>query len=135
MHEQVTWVQEKLKEASAETALASTIEAFAKELAPVRTRFGVATGGGFGGGFGGSQNVRARLGQLKGSIMGSTSLPTETQMRMIGESRAALSKAIDEANGLIARLPALYEQLARGGIYPVAPKPIRGITTTDGAGR
>jgi photosystem II stability/assembly factor-like uncharacterized protein len=135
MHEQITWVQEKLKAAPAATALASTVGSFTKELTPVRTKFGVATGGGFGGGFGGGQNVRARIGQLKGGIMGSTSLPTETQMRMISESRAALSKAIDEANGLIARLPALYEQLAKGGLYPVAPKPIRGITTTDGAGR
>ena len=43
----------------------------------VRRRLGLGGGQGGGGGFGGgTENVRGRIGQLKGAIMGSTALPT-----------------------------------------------------------
>jgi hypothetical protein len=63
----------------------------------VRTRLGLGVGPGGGGGFGGgTQNVRGRIGQLKGAIMGSTALPTTTQMMQIREVKAALPQVIDQ---------------------------------------
>ena len=100
-------------------------------LADLRRRLGVGTGGGGqgggggGGGFGGQQqNVRGQIGQLKGQIMGSTSLPTAQQMRTAGELREDMVKLIQETNDLIASVPALYDKLGAAGLKPASLKPI-----------
>jgi hypothetical protein len=56
--------------------------------------------------------------------MSSTSLPTEVQVRQLGELRAAVPKAVDEVNALVARFSAMLEDLAGRGIYPARPKPV-----------
>jgi photosystem II stability/assembly factor-like uncharacterized protein len=129
LDEQIVEVKERLKTAKASDELKGSIEAFDKDLARVKPRFGVGAGGGFGGGGfgGGAQNVRARVGQLKGAIMASTSLPTETQTRQAGESRKALATAIDDANALIAKAAALYQQLASASVLMQPPQPIRAL--------
>ena len=100
-------------------------------LADLRRRLGVGTGGGGqgggggGGGFGGQQqNVRGQIGQLKGQIMGSTSLPTTQQVRTAGELREDMLKLIQETNDLIASVPALYDKLGAAGLKPASLKPI-----------
>ena len=67
------------------------------KLADLRRRLGLnqqaGGGGGGGGGFGGQQgNVRGQLGQMKGQIMGSTSMPTAQQIRSSVELREDLTK-------------------------------------------
>jgi len=113
-------------------ALKTRVEEFAKKLVPVTRRFGINQGGTGGAGEGAaeggfaaqSQSLRFRLNGLKGGIMASTSLPTETQGRQIPGLRSGMDKAIQEANALIAELPALQKDVAESGVYPAAVKPI-----------
>jgi len=122
--------------ASATSAMAET----AKRLAGLRQRLGVATPGqpagrggrGGGGGFGGQQqNVRGTIGQTKGQIMQSTSLPTAQQMRTATESREDLMKVVQETNALIAEFPSLYDKLGVSALKPAQLKPVRGVGTTS----
>lgn len=69
--------------------------------------------------------LRNRISGLKSGIMASTSPPTETQIRQIPEVRAAVEKAIQEANQLIAAFSALQKEMAESGVYPAAIKPIQ----------
>src|SRR5262245_43975175 len=136
MNESIRTMQQALKEnKESPEALKTRVEEFAKKLAPVTRRFGINQGGaGAGGGAGEgtaeggfaaqSQSLRFRLNGLKGGIMASTSLPTETQSRQIPGLRSAMDKAIQEANTLIAELPALQKEVAESGVYPAAVKPI-----------
>jgi len=80
-------------------AVKQSFDNVTKEMEAVRRRLGLGGGQGGGGGFGGgNENVRGRIGQLKGAIMGSTSLPTNTQLMQIREVKAALPQVIDQAN-------------------------------------
>jgi len=97
------------------------------KLADLRRRLGLNQqgGGGGGGGFGGQQaNVRGQLGQVKGQIMGSTSMPTAQQMRSSVELREDLTKAVADTNELIAAIPAIYDALGASGAKPTALKPV-----------
>jgi photosystem II stability/assembly factor-like uncharacterized protein len=121
----------------ATTALAET----AKKLADLRRRLGVTApgqqpagggGGGGGGGFGGGQqNVRGTIGQTKGQVMNSTSLPTAQQSRTLTESREDLAKAIQDTNALITELPSLYDKVGVSGLKPAPLKPVRAVGTTS----
>jgi photosystem II stability/assembly factor-like uncharacterized protein len=103
------------------------LDAVTKDMEAVRRRVGLGGGGpgeGGGGFGGGNENVRGRIGQLKGSIMGSTSLPTNTQLMQIREVKAALPGVIDQANAVAAKLPGLIkDMLGAGAIFP-ALKPV-----------
>ena len=82
-------------------------------------------GGGGGGGFGGQQgNVRGQLGQTKGQIMGSTSMPTAQQLRSSVELREDLTKVVADTNELITAIPAIYDALGASGAKPTALKPV-----------
>jgi hypothetical protein len=121
----------------------SAVEAAGKQLADLRRRLGVAapgqpTGGGFGGGGGGGggfgaqqQNVRGQIGQTKGQIMSSHSLPTEQQMRVLSDGRGDLAKVIQETNALIAAIPGLFDKIGASGLKPAALKPLRPVSTTN----
>jgi hypothetical protein len=120
----------------------SAIEAAGKQLADLRRRLGVTApgqqpaggfgGGGGGGGFGAQQqNVRGQIGQTKGQIMNSHSLPSEQQMRVLTDGRGDLAKVIQETNALISAMPALFEKIGAGGLKPAALKPVRAVATTD----
>jgi hypothetical protein len=128
MNKQITAINDALKgQSNVPDSLKSTLADLDKQVNELRTRLGVAQGGG---GFGGGpQNVRGRVGQLKGQIMNSTSLPTETQVRVHGELRTASSKVIDEVNAAVAKFPGLYRELATSGLYPVPLKPIGKVPT------
>ncbi len=101
-----------------------SLDGVVKEMEVVRRRLGLGGQGG-GGGFGGNtENVRGRIGQLKGAIIGSTSVPTNTQLQQIREVKAALPVVIEQANAVAAKLPGLVkEMLGAGAIFP-ALKPI-----------
>jgi photosystem II stability/assembly factor-like uncharacterized protein len=118
----------------------TAVEAAGKQLADVRRRLGVpapgqqAGGGGGGGGFGGGQNnpnVRAQLGQAKGQIMNSHSLPSEQQMRALTLGREDLSRVISDTNALISTMPSLYDKIGAGALKPAALKPVRPVSTTN----
>jgi photosystem II stability/assembly factor-like uncharacterized protein len=130
LDEQISSVKDRMKTPNVAADLKSAVDGFDKALAGVKPKLGVGGvdfgGGGFGGG---AQNVRGRIGQLKGSIMASTSLPTETQTRQVSESRQALAKTIDEVNAVIARAGALYKQLAAANFLMEVPQPVRALRT------
>ncbi|MGH9841865.1 MAG: hypothetical protein ACREEM_24175, partial [Blastocatellia bacterium] len=135
--ESVTALNERLKamqqavkdDKDAPAALKTRVEEFGKKFAPVGRSFGIAmpdplvTGDfeSF------TRALRFRISGLKSGIMASTSRPTETQSRQIPEVRAALEKAIQEANALIGELPALQKEVAESGVYPASVKPIQNI--------
>jgi photosystem II stability/assembly factor-like uncharacterized protein len=127
VNERLKAIQQALKDnASAPAAMKTRVEEFAKKFGPVGRRFGVAAENPFEtGNFEAlNENLRFRFGGLKGGIMGSTSRPTETQMRQATEMGPLLQKAVQEANAMISALPALLKELADAGIYPAAVKPI-----------
>jgi hypothetical protein len=56
--------------------------------------------------------------------MASTELQTNTQMMQIREARAALPGLIDQANAVVAKLPALVKELVGNGVIFPAIKPV-----------
>jgi photosystem II stability/assembly factor-like uncharacterized protein len=114
----------------------AAVEAAGKQLADLRRRLGVlapgqaAAPGGGGGGFGGQpQNVRGQIGQTKGQIMNSHSLPSEQQVRVVSDARGDLAQAIQETNALITTMPGLFDKIGASGLRPAALKPVRSVTT------
>jgi hypothetical protein len=104
-------VQQQAKGQNIPPNLKTQVEALGKELEGVRRRLGLAGGGG-GGGFGGNpENLRGRMGQLKGGIMASTSLPTDVQMRQKKEIESAWPKLTTDANAAVNKLPALAKDV------------------------
>jgi hypothetical protein len=126
---QMTAAEALVKSASNAPAAAKTALTDANtKLADLRRRLGLnqqAGGGGGGGGFGGQQqNVRGQLGQVKGQIMGSTSMPTQQQIRQTAELREDMTKVIADVNELINAVPAIYDALGASGVKPAALKPV-----------
>jgi photosystem II stability/assembly factor-like uncharacterized protein len=126
---QLTAAETMLKSAANPAASAKTqVADVGTKLADLRRRLGLNQqqgGGGGGGGFGGQQgNVRGQLGQTKGQIMGSTSLPTAQQMRSSVELREDLTKVVADTNELITAIPAIYDALGASGAKPTALKPV-----------
>jgi hypothetical protein len=120
----------------------TALEAAGKQLTDLRRRLGVTApgqpqgqgGGGGGGGFGGganNPNVRAQLGQTKGQIMNSHSLPSEQQMTALANGREDLGKVISDTNALIATMPTLFDKIGAGALKPAALKPVRPLSTTN----
>jgi photosystem II stability/assembly factor-like uncharacterized protein len=133
---QLTGLKDRLKSTKAPADVKTAVESFDKEVEKVKPKLGVGGGGGFGGGFGNTQNVRGRIGQLKNQIMGSTSLPTETQTRQVTESREALTTAVGEVNGVISKAGELYRQLATANFLMEVPQPVRTLRAgTEPEGR
>jgi len=125
---QLTAAETLMKSAANPPAAAKTaITDAGTKLADLRRRLGLNQqgGGGGGGGFGGQQgNVRGQLGQTKGQIMGSTSMPTAQQVRSSVELREDLTKVIADTNELITAIPAIYDALGASGAKPAALKPV-----------
>ena len=105
-------------------AVTSRLDELDEALDPVRRRFGVDVVRRFR-----QQNVRSQVTRLKREVMSSTSRPTETQVRRIGESRTALGEAIDEANTVIGDVRSFYSELVEQGLYPADLKQISPITS------
>jgi photosystem II stability/assembly factor-like uncharacterized protein len=116
---QVQLIQQQTRSANLSAGAKQQLDGIVKEFEAVRRRLGLGQQGG-GGGFGGSnENLRGRFGQLKGQVMASTALPTNTQMMQIREARAALPGLIDQANAVVAKVPALVKDLVgTGALFP-----------------
>jgi hypothetical protein len=122
---QFTTLQQQTRGATLAPNVKQSLDALGKEFEVARRRLGLA-GGGFGGGFGGNtENVRGRVGQLKGAIMGATATPTTTQLMQIREVKAALPIVIDQANATVARLSAVAKELVGSGVLFPAVKPVQ----------
>lgn len=128
LNERLRALQQSLKNSKdAPQDLSKKLEDFAKRFTPTAQKFGINAGNPLETGdfsvF--RRMLRFRISGLKSGIMSSTSRPTETQMRQIPEVRAALETAINDANKLIAELPAIQKELAEKGIFPAEVKPIK----------
>jgi hypothetical protein len=126
---QITAAENLMKSASSPSASAKSALADANtKLADLRRRLGLnqqGGGGGGGGGFGGQQqNLRGQLGQVKGQVMGSTSLPTTQQIRQSGELREDMMKVVTDVNDLINAVPGIYDALGASGVKPAPLKTI-----------
>ncbi len=120
---QVTAAESMLKTAANAPASAKTqITDAANKINDLKRRLGLNQQDG--GGFGNQQNVRGQLGQVKGQIMGSTSLPTQQQIRQAGELRDDLTKLVADTNALISAVPAVYDALGASGAKPTPLKPV-----------
>ena len=73
--------------------------------------------------------MRGQIGQTKGQIMDSHSLPSEQQMRVLTEGREDLAKVINDTNALITTMPALFDKIGASALKPAALKPVRLVTT------
>lgn len=119
----LTTLQQQSRGVTLQPSLKKSIDALSKELEGLRTRFGL---GGGGGGFGGgAANLRGRIGQLKNAVMGSTSVPTATQLMQIREATADLPEAIEEADTAAARLPGIVKEMIAAGAVFALPKPVK----------
>jgi hypothetical protein len=122
---QLTSLTQQTRDASLSASAKQALDGLTKEMEVVRRRLGLAGGGGGGGGFGGgAENVRGRIGQLKGAIMGATALPTTTQLMQIREVKAALPIVIDQANAAAAKVSSLARELVGSGVIFPALKPV-----------
>lgn len=111
---QMTLLTNQTRNATIPPDVKKSMDSLTSELERLRRRLGL---GGGGGGFGGgNENVRGRIGQLKGAIMGSTSAPTATQTAQIREVRAALPKVIEDAEAAGKRVPGLVRDLIGAGV-------------------
>jgi hypothetical protein len=120
---QVTILQQQSKDAS--PGAKQQLDAVVKEFEGVRRRLGLGQQGGGGGGFGGNtENLRGRIGQLKGQIMQSTAAPTNTQIMQVRDVRASLPGLIDQSNAVVAKVPALVKDLMGSGALFPAIKPV-----------
>jgi len=122
---QVGILQAQTRNTTVSPAAKQQLDAVVKEFEAVRRRLGLGQQGGGGGGFGGNtENVRGRIGQLKGQIMQSTATPTTTQMMLVREVRAAVPGLIDQSNGAVAKVPGLVKELVGNGALFPAIKPV-----------
>ncbi len=128
LHEQLEMIKTRMKAGKPSDEVKQAVEAYDKELAAVRPKFGVGMGpqdfsAGLPANF--MQNVRNRVGGLKGQILASSSLPTTTQLRVRDEVTVAVGKAIDELNVVVAKAPALYRQVGAANFFIEAPAPVK----------
>ena len=121
---QVQTLQQQTRNGNLSANAKQQLDAVVKEFEAVRLRLGLGQQGG-GGGFGANNaNLRGRFGQIKGQVMASTAVPTNTQMMQVREIKAALPGLIDQANAAVAKVPGLVKDLiGNGAIFP-AIKPV-----------
>jgi photosystem II stability/assembly factor-like uncharacterized protein len=136
MNEQLNTAKERVKAPGVNDELKKAVDEFDKELAKVKPLLGV--GQQPGGGFdpvAAQRNVRQRIGQLKGGVMGSTSRPTEVQLRQTSEQRQALLALVGDVNAVIGKAQKLHQELASANLLMEVPKPLQAPATSAAGGR
>jgi photosystem II stability/assembly factor-like uncharacterized protein len=123
---QLTLLQQQTKNNPPAGNAKQQLDALQKEFDAVKRRLGLGQQGGFGGGGGGgnTENVRGRIGQLKGSVMAATTTPTNTQLMQIREVTTAMPGLVDQANAAVAKVPALVKEMVGSGSLFPAIKPV-----------
>ena len=101
-------LQQQTKNRTLPANVKGQLDGLAKELEGVRRRLGLAGGGGFGGN---PENLRGRIGQVKGGIMAATAHPTEVQMRQVKEMQAAMPKLEADVKAAVAKVGPLAREL------------------------
>ena len=99
-----------------------------KQFDSVRVKFGVGTpaggrAGGGGGGRGGADpsNALARTGAVKSALMGVWETPSAASIRQVNEAKAALAKAVADANALLPKISAVAAELKKYDITVTVP--------------
>lgn len=135
INEQLTAAKDKVKSPNAgeQQDVKKALDDFEKDVALVRPKLGIGTGGPGGGGGGfdpnaARRNVRQRIAGLKGALMNATMRPTDSQLRGIEEARAALPGLIDEVNALIPKATALFGRVSAVTTTFEIPKPVTPFT-------
>jgi photosystem II stability/assembly factor-like uncharacterized protein len=123
---QVQTIQQQTRNQTLPPNVKQELDGIVKEFETVRRRLGLGQqGGGGGGGFGNqAENLRGRIGQLKGQVMASTATPTTTQLMQIRDVRSQLPGLIDQSNAVAAKVPALIKNLMSAGVIFPAIKPV-----------
>ena len=123
---QVQMIQQQTRNQNLPPNLKQELDGIVKEFETVRRRLGLGQqGGGGGGGFGGgADNLRGRIGQIKGQVMASTALPTNTQLMQIRDVRSQLPGLIDASNAVVAKVPVLVKNMIAAGVMFPALKPV-----------
>lgn len=122
-------VTPKVDSSAAPAAVKAEFAAFRTEFDAVRTKLGVGIpqvtfgggGGGFGGGAPAAGNVLARVGALKGAIMGVWEVPSAAIMKQVAEVKVAAPAAITDATALMARARTVSQSLSSHGITLSVP--------------
>ena len=136
LHPQMAEAATKVAASNAPASVKAQFEALNRDFGTVRTSFGVpfptpAAGGGPGGGGGGGrgggppdpQNLLARAGNVKNQIMGIWEPPSNALVRQYTEVKAALPKAITDANAVLLRARTLSRTLSSHGVTLTVPPP------------
>ena len=129
LNTEMTGVASKLKTATnVPDAVKNQFADVSRQFDSVRVKFGVgapaAPGrGGGGGGRGGADpsNALARTGAIKSAIMGVWETPSAGSLKQASEAKAALAKAIVEANALMPKVEALSTALKKYDIAMTVP--------------
>jgi hypothetical protein len=124
---------DKIGKASGVPASVKTeFESLSKEFDVVRAKFGVpqtpAAGGRGGGGRGGAvdpQNVVARAGNIKTQLLAFSETPSDSLMKQYADVKAALPKAIAEANAVLVKAMAVSQTLKKYDVTLNVPAPIK----------
>src|SRR5687767_3133283 len=122
---QVQMIQQQTRDQTLAPNVKQELDAIVKEFETVRRRLGLGQQGGGGGGFGNqADNLRGRIGQLKGQVMASTATPTNTQLMQIRDVRSQLPGLIDQSNAVVAKVPGLVKNMLNAGVIFPALKPV-----------
>jgi hypothetical protein len=143
---QMADVSAKVKASKAPDAVKAQFDAFVKEFDATKAKFGVgpapaaaaapagggrgAGGGGGGGGRGGGApvdqaNVLGRVNTLKGDLSGFGDMVSDTQMKSYTELKAALPKAVADANAVIVKAMAMSQTLKKYDVVLTVPAPVK----------
>ena len=123
---QVQTIQQQTRNQTLPPNVKQELDGIVKEFENVRRRLGLGQqGGGGGGGFGNqADNLRGRIGQLKGQVMGPTATPTNTQLMQLRDVRSQLPGLIDQSNAVVAKVPSLVKNMINAGVIFPAVKPV-----------
>ena len=121
---QVQMLQQQTRNQTLAPNVKQELDNVVKEFEAARRRLGLGQQGG-GGGFGGNtENLRGRIGQMKGQVMAATATPTNTQLMQIRDMKAQLPGLIDQANAVVAKVPGLVKTMVGNGTLFPALKPV-----------
>ncbi len=129
LYSEMQKVTPKVDSSAAPAAVKSEFAAFRTEFDALRTKLGVGIpavtfgggGGGFGGGAQATGNVLARVGAVKGNIMGVWETPSAAVMKQVAEVKAAVPTVIADANALMTRARAVSQSLSSHGVTLTVP--------------